>query len=272
MSVSIETQRGREKLSHGGYLYVFAGFSKDQSKEFWRCQFKASKAKKCNARIHKVISSGVISSGVISVLGVHSDMPDPAGVEANHQKTALKRRAGDTLETPVQIISKVRIASSQAAQGRLESNKSLARIVQRVRSRLGIPSMHNMNLADVEIPEELCRIELSPGNYERFLLKDSNLEGSDNDDDDDEGDAKRILIFGRASVSTWIKDISKIYVDGTFSLAPEHFSQIFVILGEQPGGVVPICFVLMPDKSQNSYSKVGGFMPSFSIYTQSSSC
>lgn len=85
MSVSIETQRGREKLSHGGYLYVFAGFSKDQSKEFWRCQFKASKAKKCNARIHKVVSSGVIS-----VLGVHSDMPDPAGVEANHQKTALK--------------------------------------------------------------------------------------------------------------------------------------------------------------------------------------
>lgn len=120
----------------------------------------------------------------------------------------------------------------------MTSNKSLARIVQRTRNRSGVPSSHYTNRADITIPDEYQRYEGSPGNFERFLLGDS---GSD--------DPNRILIFGRENTRTWVGEVKKIYVDGTFSLTPRAFSQVFIILGERPDIVVPMCYVLMPNKN-----------------------
>ncbi|XP_018494303.1 uncharacterized protein LOC108863980, partial [Galendromus occidentalis] len=240
MSAPLESQRGREKLAHDGHIYVFAQFSKDKTKEFWRCQFKNSRTGKCLARLHKCLISDEIS-----VLGIHTDMPNAAAIEVLQQKVALKRRAVDTAEAPQQIISRIRATSSVAAQGAMESNKGLARIVQRTRNRYGIPSTHYSTRSEIVIPEEYQVYESTPGNFERFLLGDS---GSD--------DPNRILIFGRESTNAWIGEVSKIYVDGTFSLAPELFCQILVILGERPGVVTHICYVLLPSKTEEGYCKM----------------
>lgn len=235
----METQRGKPKLEHDGHLYVSAGMSKDCSKEFWRCQFKSSKPK-CLARLHRTVASGEIT-----VSGVHSDMPNAAAVEVLRMKTSIKRRAADTAEPPQHIISRIRTTSSIAAQGRLEKDKTLARLAQRTRNRLGIPSANYIDRTGIVLPPEFTTYESSPGNFESFVLGDSG-----------EDDVDRVLIFGRASAESWIADVSKIYVDGTFSLAPALFSQVFVILGERPGCVVPLCYALLPNKTEASYSKV----------------
>ncbi|XP_018497019.1 uncharacterized protein LOC108864956 [Galendromus occidentalis] len=118
-------------------------------------------------------------------------------------------------------------------------------MIQRTRNRLGIPSTHYTSLEAIVIPEEYRVYESTPGNFEQFLLGDS---GPD--------DPERILIFGRSSTASWIGEVSKIYVDGTFSLAPDLFSQIFLILAERPETVTPICYVLMSNKSEESYCKM----------------
>ncbi|XP_018493957.1 uncharacterized protein LOC108863821 [Galendromus occidentalis] len=61
-----------------------------------------------------------------------------------------------------------------------------------------------------------------------------------------------------SSTASWIGEVSKIYVDGTFSLAPDLFSQIFLILAERPETVTPICYALMSNKSKESYCKMLG--------------
>ncbi|XP_003737961.1 uncharacterized protein LOC100898720 [Galendromus occidentalis] len=240
MSVSVESQRGKERLAHDGYLYVFAQRSKDQQTEFWRCQYKASKSQKCTARVHRSVRTGEIT-----IKGAHTDMPSSAAIEVQQKKVAMKRRAVETLEAPQQIINKIRATSSLAAKGSIESNKSLTRTIQRIRNRVGIPSVHYTDRRDIVIPEEYRVYESSPGIVERFLLGDS---GSD--------DPNRIFLFGRETVASWIGGVSKIYCDGTFSLAPNEFAQVFVILAERPGCVTPICYALLPNKSEESYCKM----------------
>ena len=244
MSAPIETQRGRDKLSHEGHLYVFAQLSKDQRTEFWRCHLKNNKARKCTARLHRSIESGEIV-----VYGIHSDMPDASAPEVILKKTALKRRAVETEETPQRIIAKIRCNTSLAAQGKLESNRSLARMIQRNRNRHGTPSTHYTAVQQISIPEEYRFYESSPGQTELFLLGDSQS-------DSEHPDPQRILIFGRESTRSSVSEIEKLYVDGTFSLTPKLFAQIYVILGERSGNVTPLCYVLMADKSEASYCKV----------------
>ena len=70
------------------------------------------------------------------------------------------------------------------------------------------------------------------------------------------GDEERILLFGRQSVEDWIERVEKIYVDGTFSLAPHLFYQIVVILAEREGFVLPICYALLPSKTEHCYNRM----------------
>ena len=178
-------------------------------------------------------------------MGIHCDAPDAVGIEVQAKKTAIKKRAAETVETPLQIITKVHSTSSLAAQGTMECNKSLVKIVQRTRTRLGIANLEYQTLASINIPEEYRRYENTPGNFENFLLGDS---GSD--------DEHRILVFGRSSLRSWIEHATRVYVDGTFSVAPKLFAQFFVILAERTGCVIPICYVPIPNKTADSYCEV----------------
>ena len=106
-------------------------------------------------------------------------------------------------------------------------------------------SLQFHTLADIDLPQEFRRYEVTPGHFETFLLGDTEAV-----------DPNRILAFGRAPTSSWIGTVEKLHVDGTFDVAPELFAQLTVILAERPGCVVPICYVLLPDKSETSYYEV----------------
>ena len=64
------------------------------------------------------------------------------------------------------------------------------------------------------------------------------------------------MIFGRESITDWIGHVDKIFVDGTFGLSPQLFSQVFAILADRSGSVVPICYALLPNKRQATYRRM----------------
>ncbi|KAF0991409.1 hypothetical protein HZS_1451, partial [Henneguya salminicola] len=74
--------------------------------------------------------------------------------------------------------------------------------------------------ASIIIPDTYWIYEVAPGQMEEFILWDSG-----------EQDKNRILLFGRQSNREWIHLNQKLYVDGTFSLAPALFSEIYAAIG-----------------------------------------
>ena len=98
----------------------------------------------------------------------------------------------------------------------------IRQVIQRTRNAYNAVPVQPINRESIELPESFTLYEKFPNHFEKFLLADSGL-----------GDHDRILIFGRESIELWLDHFRKIYVDGTFSLTPHMFSQVFVILAER---------------------------------------
>ncbi|XP_003739291.1 coatomer subunit epsilon-like, partial [Galendromus occidentalis] len=65
-----------------------------------------------------------------------------------------------------------------------------------------------------------------------------------------------ILVFSRETASSWVGYVQRLFEDGTFSLAPDQFAQVFVILADRGGYAIPLCYALLPNKSENSYRRM----------------
>ncbi|KAB0801582.1 hypothetical protein PPYR_02653 [Photinus pyralis] len=96
-------------------------------------------------------------------------------------------------------------------------------------------------LEDLQIPERYRIYESTPGNIENFLLSDSGP------------GPQRILIFGRERNLQILENCDDYFVDGTFKIAPNLFHQVYVILAKRYGGVHPVFFALLPNKSRATY-------------------
>ena len=47
-----------------------------------------------------------------------------------------------------------------------------------------------------------------------------------------------------------------LYVDGTFSLAPALFAQIYVVMADRGGFVLPVLYILLPNKEGETYRRM----------------
>uniref|UniRef100_A0A2C9LH34 MULE transposase domain-containing protein n=1 Tax=Biomphalaria glabrata TaxID=6526 RepID=A0A2C9LH34_BIOGL len=50
--------------------------------------------------------------------------------------------------------------------------------------------------------------------------------------------------------------MKKLYVDGTFRISPSIFSQIYVIMAERGGFVLPVLYALLPNKEGETYRRM----------------
>ncbi|KAF0985398.1 hypothetical protein HZS_7879, partial [Henneguya salminicola] len=141
----------------------------------------------------------------------------------------IKRRATETTEIPSVILNG---ALQQASTAR-RKNESQAAPPQ------------PPDRASIFIPDTYRFYEVTPGRMEEFLMWDSG-----------EQDEARILIFGWQSNSEWSHLIEKLNVDGTFSLAPNFFSQIYVIMATRGGFVLPVSYALLPNKEGRTYRRL----------------
>ena len=96
-------------------------------------------------------------------------------------------------------------------------------LVQGGRKHLGIAWTEHRSLADIDLPSGYRCYEVTEGNSDDFLLGDTQS-----------GDPDRILPFGGKSAASWIGNVQKLYVNETFSVSPELFPQLVVILAERP--------------------------------------
>jgi hypothetical protein len=107
-----------------------------------------------------------------------------------------------------------------------------------------------VDLASIEIPEALkfAYNEVS----ESLFLADSGYYETD----------KRILIFGTHANIELLKTCETWYGDGTFSVSPSIFYQMYTINVIYRGKNIPCIYALLADKEEVTYSKM------FAIITQ----
>ncbi|KAK9731441.1 hypothetical protein QE152_g13671 [Popillia japonica] len=79
---------------------------------------------------------------------------------------------------------------------------------------------------------------------ELFLLFDSGPE------------EQRILLFSTQRNLSFMEQCGHWFADGTFKSAPPLFSQIYTIHGVRYSNVIPTVFALLPNKTQETYTRV----------------
>lgn len=232
--MEFKSSKGGAKFTHDGYVYHFDRYSADGTVKFWRCEQRLL----CKARLH---TSG---ESEIKTFNVHTHDSDVAKSMAKRAVAEMKSRAASTMESTAQVLNSAMENLEDCVLGVMPRMSALKKTIQNARKQLSnVPPLPS-SLELLEIPDEYQYCDVAPGTREKFLLADSGP------------GQNRILIFGRQRNVEILTRCSVWYVDGTFSLAPKLFYQVFVILGERYGGVHPLLYALLPNKSGETYKQL----------------
>ena len=232
--MEMRSERGCPKFEHEGYIYIFDKMSVNGVTKFWRCEQKL----RCKARIH---TRGEV---VIKSLNMHSHDSDPARILVRKAVSEMKRRAAETVEGTSQVINEALQDLPECVMGVMPAQSALKKTIKRLRRQQEHAPVAPLSLEDLVIPEEYKLYWSTSGTSEDFLLADSGPS------------TERILIFGRKRSVENLKDSRTWFVDGTFSIAPTLFRQVYVILAEKYGGVHTLFYALLPNKSEATYTRM----------------
>ena len=122
---------------------------------------------------------------------------------------------------------------------------AIRKVIQRRRNQRQSAPPQPEHRASIILPIEYKQYVVTPGQTEDFLLWDSG-----------ENDINRIFLFGRQSNGYWSGQMKKLYVDGTFSISPSLFSQIYVVMAERGGFVLPVIYAMLPNKEGETYRRM----------------
>ncbi|CDW54901.1 MULE and FLYWCH domain containing protein [Trichuris trichiura] len=227
--------RNREKFVHEGHMYTLDRLNEHLRTKSWRCDKRYTY--KCRARLHTWADTGK----VIRLVNEHNHESDPAYVAAITVRNAALQRAETTMDTPAVIINEVANGIPVSVKEQMPSNCALRQAIRRRRKAVEAAPPMPVGVASVVIPKDYQTY----GDQERFLLFDSGL-----------GDEQRILVFGRQSAGQWSSQMKHIVADGTFRIAPPEFAQVYVIMAERGGFVLPVLYALLPNKHELTYRRM----------------
>ena len=125
-----------------------------------------------------------------------------------------------------------------AAQGALPKESSVRRTIQRERRRNLPPLPKSASEIDIEGKWR------ETSNGEDWLIFYESVEG------------ERVLIYSTAQNLYHLSCSKAWYGDGTFSVTPPFFKQLYTIHGEYLGTIFPMVFCLLPKKSSETYTAV----------------
>jgi len=90
------------------------------------------------------------------------------------------------------------------------------KFIQRAQAQNEAPLPTPADLASLLVPDQYKFYHPSTDVDELFPLGDSG-----------QADPNRVMIFGRDNHRNWVQDMDRVFIDGTFTLAPQLFSQVF---------------------------------------------
>lgn len=142
------------------------------------------------------------------------------------------------------VVSEIISEVPKSTVSQLPSIEMISQTVRRKRNRENNFPTNPMNVADLILPEQYKVTKT--GN--QFLLHDINDEG------------KRCLIFSTENNLDLLSESDVWMADGTFKSVPPLFSQLYTIHACKGNATYPLIYILMTDKTKESYSKILKFL------------
>ena len=223
----IESQRGGQMVALDGFLYTKRKSYNDTI--VWRCVQRDS----CKGSLR---TNGQVINPV--VLTHHTHGANNNKIEVLKCRRRMKIRALGSLDNPNQILVNGNAQLNEGARAYLSSSETIKRDLRRTRA--AHRPQEPASLQDLII--EGAWAQTHGDVPEQFVLHDSGVDSFE-----------RIIMFGKRSHLVKLMDSEKWCCDGTFSVAPALFTQLYVILGKVAGTFVPLVYVLLERKTQSIY-------------------
>lgn len=226
------TSKGKRKLIDGGFLYVY---QKELANgvESWECEQRRRKTCKAKVRLQ--------NDQIIHRFNDHTHAPNQTKVDVAKIRADMKRTAVTSADTPQRILSTGLANANPAVAVNLPKMDNMRRTIRRYREGQGLPNDPQSRATIPVIPNDLQLT--SDGN--RFLLYDSGV-----------GDINRIIIFGTDQCLDLLRQSDHWFGDGTFSVSPLIFFQVYTIHAVHHGRVIPCIYALLPNKTGPTYDRL----------------
>ena len=142
--IKITTERGKVKMAHNGFLYIFDKQSRvDDELTFWKCE----RMGRCKARVY--IKDGKITKQVNS----HSHEPSASSVEVALVKSNIKKRAAETLESFDVVVNECLTNVSSECLASIPNMAALKKTIERKRHSI-------LSNSSTLSPENDCKSDL----------------------------------------------------------------------------------------------------------------
>lgn len=142
--------------------------------------------------------------------------PDARKVSRKGVMTNIKRMASSTSLAARDIITESLRDVKKATIAVVPPMKQLANRISKIRQDPKMPKNPN-SLSELVLSEDYCTSE----NGESFILHDTGVDDAVN----------RVIIFGTKTNLTFLTRCEELFMDGTFSITPPLFKQVYTIHG-----------------------------------------
>ncbi|XP_044578895.1 uncharacterized protein LOC123261369 [Cotesia glomerata] len=232
----VPSQKGKKLLLHGGYLYAKKSTNKNDIS--WRCAVNVN----CNLLIHTDSESK--NGNIVGVVPDHDHAGDIAAVQAKVVKGEIVKKAQKSDAKPATVITRALRGVMSPTVALLPQLSSMSRTVNRIRAKENPQPIAAASRQELVLTDDLKITHKG----EQFLLHDSG------------GFRKRYLMFSTEKNLGVLSKCSQWLSDGTFSVVPNIFAQLYTIHGIFKGTSIPLVYVLLPNKLKNTYVDLLGVL------------
>ena len=201
--------------------------------ESWECEQRRKNT--CKAKVKMQYDR------IVGRVNEHSHAPNRTKVEVTKVRADMKRRAETTVDAPQRILSDGLAYASADAAVNLPPIENIRRAIRRNQSIVGDPVNPRDRATLPVIPDEFQ----STSTGDRFLLYDSGV-----------GDPERMVLFCTDQCLSLLEQSDHWFADGTFSVSPTIFFQLYTIHSICHGKVVPCVYALLPNKTAATYDRL----------------
>ena len=224
----IKSNKGGLKLCYQGFMYTKHATRK--TSQWWKCVKRSSTG--CRGSLSTTLQNENPVPGQ-----PHNHAPSETLISYSKARNTMKDQASNTRDKPSQIFAQVVAQCDDDVQALLPREENCKRTIRYQRPAPPVPA----TLAEVNLPVEYTMTT----NNATFLQFD-NGEAAQN----------RMLVFYSPDSLERLADAQTFFMDGTFSVAPHPFKQLYTIRVPYKDVSVTAVYAFLPNKRQETYTEL----------------